>query len=97
MDVIIFAITNVRIEYDELTKLPTNEEAVLQIKELEKDLIVLENKLASIKSEGSTRLSKKEIDKCKNYTKELERIFRQRKKLVRKDEMTLYRSALLTS
>ena len=98
MDVIIFAITNVRLEYDELTKLPTNEEAVLQTKELEKELVVLENKLASIKSEGSTRLSKKEIDKCKDYTKELERIFRQRKKLVRKAEtMSLYYSTLLTS
>lgn len=74
-------------DYVELTKSPTNEEAVLQTKELEKELILLESKLASIKSEGNKRLSKKEIDKCKNYNKELERIFRQRKKLVCRDEI----------
>lgn len=79
---IIPSITNAKQEYNELTKSPTNEEAVVQTKELEKELVLLENKLATIKSEGNARLSKKEIDKCKKYSKELERIFRQRKKLV---------------
>lgn len=75
--------TNHLAEYDSLVATPTNESAMLQINELKETNKALQAKAEELqKNLGECTVTKEDVERARDSTKRLQKIYKERKKIV---------------